>query len=81
MVLRVRSIEGGKDQNGTARSKSKDSIGKEKCWFSGKSGHLRKDCWKRQQTSKDDSTKEENSTIGMVDEVFSICCVSSPVFA
>jgi hypothetical protein len=81
MVVRGRSTEGGKDQKGTTRSKSKDSKGKEKCWFCGKSGHLKKDCWKRQQASKEDSTIEANSATGMVDEVLSVCCVSPPVFA
>jgi hypothetical protein len=80
MVVRGRSTEGGKDQKGTTRSKSKYSKGKEKCWFCGKYGHLKKDCWKRQQASKEDSTIEENSAIGMVDEVLYVCCVSPPVF-
>jgi hypothetical protein len=80
MVVRGRSIEGGKHHKGISRSKSKDSKGKEKCWFCGKSEHLKKDCWKRQQASKEDSTKEENSAIGMVDEYLSFCCVSPPVF-
>lgn len=57
MVVRGQSIEGGKYQKGTAKSKSKDSKGKEKCWFCGKSGHLKKDYWKRQQASKQDSRK------------------------
>ena len=57
MVVRGRFTEGGKDQKGIARSKSKDSKGKEKCWFCGKFGHLKMDCWKRQQASKEDSTK------------------------
>jgi hypothetical protein len=81
MVVRGRSIEGGKDQKGTTKSKSKDSKGRKKCWFCGKSGHLKKDCWKTQQASKEDSTIEANSATGMVDEVFSVCCVSPPVFA
>jgi hypothetical protein len=80
MVVRGRSTEGGKDQKGTTRSKSKDSKGKAKCWFCGKSGHLKKDCWKRQQASKEDSTIEANSATGMVDEVLFVCCVSPPVF-
>ena len=76
MVVRVRSTKEGKDQKGTTRSKSKDSKGKEKCWFCGKSGHLKKDCWKRQQTSKEDSTKEANeansleTSSGITDEVY-----------
>jgi hypothetical protein len=43
MLVRGRSTEGGQDKKGTTRSKSKDSKGKEKCWFCGKSGHLKKD--------------------------------------
>jgi hypothetical protein len=81
MVVRGRSTEGGKDQKGTTQSNSKDSKGKEKCLFCGKSGHLEKDCWKRQQASKEDSTIEENSTTLMVDEFLSVCCVSPPMFA
>jgi hypothetical protein len=80
MVVIGQSIEGGKDQKGTTRSKSKDSKGKAKCWFCGKYGHLKKDCWNRQQESKEDSTKEENTTIGMVDEVLFVFCFSPPVF-
>jgi hypothetical protein len=85
MVVKGRSTEGGKDQKGTTKSKSKDSKGKGKCWFCGKSGHLKKDCWKRQQTSKEDSKIEANSAAttsgsGMVDEVLFVCCVSPPVF-
>jgi hypothetical protein len=80
VLVRGRSTEGGKDQKGTTMSKSKDSKVKEKCWFCGKFGHLKKDCWKRQQASKEDSTIEENSSIGMVDEVLYDCCVSPLVF-
>ena len=72
MVVRGRSTERGKDHNGTTRSKSKYSKGKTKFWFCGKSGHIKKDYWKRQQESKEDSTKETNSAIGMVDEVLSV---------
>jgi hypothetical protein len=92
MAVKGRSTEGGKDHKGTTRSKegkghkgktrsnSKDSKAKAKCWFCGKSGHLQKDCWKRQEASKDDSTKEANSTTCMLDEVLSVYCVSPPVF-
>jgi hypothetical protein len=81
MVVRGRSTQGGKDQKGTTRSKSKDSKCKEKCLFCGKYGHLKKDGWKRQQVSKEDSTIEENSVTGMVDGVFSVCCFSPTMFA
>ena len=80
MVDRGRSKERVENSRGTSRSKSKGKKGKKKCWFCGKFGHLKKDCWKRQQASKEDSKKEENPAIGMVDEVFSVCCVSPPVF-
>ena len=81
MVVRGWSTKRGQDQKGTTRSKSKYSKGKGKCWFYGKFGHLKKDCWKRQKTFKEDSTKEENSNTSMVDEVLSVCCVSPPVFS
>jgi hypothetical protein len=48
MVVRGQSTEGGKDQKSIARSNSKESKGKAKCYFCGKSRHLEKDCWKRQ---------------------------------
>jgi len=47
MVVRGRSTERGKSQRGTSRSKSKGKKSKKKCLFCGKSGHLKKDCWKR----------------------------------
>jgi hypothetical protein len=82
MMVRGRPKERGHSQRDFSRSKSKGKKRKLKCWFCGKSRHLKKDCWKRQQASKDDppkEMKEENaietgSTIGsgMTDEVLSI---------
>jgi hypothetical protein len=57
MVVRIRSTERGKSERGTSRSKSKGKKGKHKCWFYGKSRHLKKDCWKRNNAAKEDSTK------------------------
>eukprot|EP01018_Ginkgo_biloba_P027656 Gb_41806 [translate_table: standard] len=75
MVARGRSKEIGEKSRGTSRSKSRGKKGTQKCWFCNKSGHLKKDCWKR-QASKEDSTKEANSaetSSGIVDEVLSVC--------
>jgi hypothetical protein len=60
MVVKGRSTERGKKQRGTSRSKSKGKTSKQKFWFCGKSGHLKKDSWKRQNASKEDSRKETN---------------------
>ena len=37
---------------GTSRSKSKGRKRKLKCWYCNKTGHLKKDCWKRNRTIK-----------------------------
>jgi hypothetical protein len=82
MVVRGRPKERGHTKRDFSRSKSKGKKSKLKCWFCGKSRHLKKDCWKRQQASKDDppkEMKEANATetgsttgSGMIDEVLSI---------
>eukprot|EP00253_Pinus_taeda_P027941 PITA_27941 len=82
MMVRGRSKERRFSRQSDSRSKSKGKKSKVKCWFCGKSGHLKKDCWKRQQTSKEDSSiekKEANTTdtgsasgSGMSDEVLSV---------
>ena len=83
MMVRVRSKERRPRKPSDSRSKSKRKKSKLKCWFCGKSGHLKKDCWKRQQqTSKAESStekKEANTTdtgsasgSGMSDEVLSV---------
>jgi hypothetical protein len=77
MVARGWSREKGEKLRGTSRSKSKGKKRKLKCWYCNKSGHLKKDCWKRQE-SKEDSKTEANpveSGPGMIDEVLSICNV------
>jgi hypothetical protein len=82
MVVRGRSTERGENQRGTSRSNSKGKKSKQKCWFCGKSRHLKKDCWKIQNASKEDSTKESKeanvaeTSSSMVDEVLYTCDVS-----
>lgn len=82
MMTRGRSKERRFSKHNDSRSKSKGKKSKVKCWFCRKSGHLKKDCWKRQQESKEDSStkkKEANTTniglaskTGMSDEVLSV---------
>lgn len=82
MMVSGRSKERRFSKHNNSRSKSKGKKSKVKCWFCGKSGHLKEDCWKRQQTSKEDSStekKEANTTdtglasiSGMSDEVLSV---------
>jgi hypothetical protein len=65
MMVRGRPKERGHGQRDFSWSKLKGKNIKIKCWFCGKSRHLKKDCWKRQQASKDDppkETKEANAT-------------------
>ena len=57
MVVKGIPKERGHVQRDFSRSKLKGKKSKLKCWFCGRSGHLKKDCWKRQQASKDDLQK------------------------
>jgi hypothetical protein len=57
-----------------SRSNSRHIKGKERCWYFGKIGHLKKYHWKRKE-SKEKYTKEVNLAItnsGMTDQVLSI---------
>ena len=47
MMVRGRSKERHFSKHNNSRSKSKGKKSKAKCWFCGKSGHLKKECWKR----------------------------------
>eukprot|EP00253_Pinus_taeda_P033691 PITA_33691 len=66
MMVRGRSKERRPRKLSDSRSKSKGKKSKLKCWFCGRSGHLKKDCRKRQQqASKAGSStekKEANTT-------------------
>eukprot|EP00253_Pinus_taeda_P015642 PITA_15642 len=65
MMVKGHSKERCFSRQSDSRSKSKGKKSKVKCWFCGKSGHLKKDRWKQQQTSKEDSStekKEANTT-------------------
>eukprot|EP00253_Pinus_taeda_P004912 PITA_04912 len=82
MMVRGRTKERRCSRQSDSCSKSKGKKSKVKCWFCGISGHLKKDCWKQQQTSKEDSSiekKEANTTdtgsasrSGMSDEVLPV---------
>lgn len=52
-------------------NKSKRSKGKAKSWHCGKSGHLKKDCWKRKE-SEENSDEANLANSGMIDEVLSV---------
>jgi transposase len=53
-----------KEKNGRSvyRSKSRHRKVKEKCWYCGKTGHLKKHCWKRKESEEND-TKEANFAV------------------
>jgi hypothetical protein len=72
MLVRGRTRE--KNDRIFSRSKSRHTKGKEKCWYCGKRGHLKKYCWKRKEY-EENSTKEANlavTNLGMIDQVLSI---------
>jgi hypothetical protein len=57
-----------------SRSMSRHKKCKAKCWYYGKIGHLKKDCWKRKE-SEEKSKKEANlaiTNLGMTHQVLSI---------
>jgi hypothetical protein len=71
-LIRGRTKE--KNERSSSRSKSRHKKGKEKCWYYGKIGHLKKDCWKRKE-SEENSTKEANLAVtnsSMTDQVLSV---------
>ena len=47
LVVRGRSKEKGEKSRGTSKSKSKGRKRKLKCWYRSKTGHVKKDYWKR----------------------------------
>jgi hypothetical protein len=58
MLVRGRPKEKEKNQRSSSRSKSRGRKGRVKCWYCGKTGHLKKDCWKRKE-SEENSTKKQ----------------------
>jgi hypothetical protein len=72
MLIRGRTTE--KNERSSFQSKSRHIKGKEKCRYCGKTGHLKKDCWKR-KASEENSTKEANLDVtnsGIIDKVLSV---------
>ena len=80
LVVRGRSKEKGEKSRGTSTSKSKGRKSKLKCWYYNKTDHLKKDCWKRQESKKDDSKSKANSVkssdSSMIDEVLYVFNIS-----
>jgi hypothetical protein len=73
-VMLVRGQTKEKNERIFSRSKSRHRKGKAKCWYCGKTRHLKKDCWKRKE-SEENSTKEENLDVtnsGMIDQALSV---------
>jgi TFIIF-interacting CTD phosphatase-like protein len=72
MLFRGQTKE--ENERSSSRSKSRCRKSKEKCWYCGKTRHLKKDFWKRKE-SEENSMKEENLAVtnsGMTDQVLSI---------
>jgi hypothetical protein len=72
MLVKGRTKE--KNERSFFESKSRHRKGKAKCWYCGKTGHLKKYCWKRKE-SEENSTKEANLAVtnsGMIDQVLSV---------
>jgi hypothetical protein len=75
MLIRGRIKEN--NERRFSRSKSRHRKGKAKCWYCGKTGHLKKYCWKRKESEKN-STKEANLVVtnsGMIDQVLSVSSI------
>jgi hypothetical protein len=62
MVVRGRTKEREHVQRYFTQLNSKVKKRKNKFWFCGKSRHLKKDCWKKKQTTKEDPPKETKET-------------------
>jgi ribosomal protein S27E len=72
MMVRCRTKE--HNERIFSRSNSRHRKSKAKCLYCGKTGHLKKDCWKRKE-SEENSTKEANLVVtnsGMNDQVLSV---------
>ena len=80
LVVRGHFKDKGENSRGNSSSNSKGKNSKLKCWYHKKTGHLKKYCWKRQESKKDDSKSEANLVksfdSGMIDEVLSACNIS-----
>jgi hypothetical protein len=73
-VMLVRGRTEKKNERSLSRSNSRHIKGKEKCWYCGKTRHLKKDCWKTEE-SEENSTKEANlavTNLGMTSQVLSV---------
>jgi hypothetical protein len=72
MLVRGQTKE--QNERSSSQSKSRHKKGKNKCWYYGKTRHLKKNCWKRKE-SEENSSKEANLVVtnsGMTDQVLSV---------